>query len=96
MTHAEIHLNPDLDYSSSDVFSSSETQSIYRRLQLANQMHQCCFTCFKYADKNGLGEKVCRSMFPFEIGVASNEKVTFLQKRHRKNVRMHVRPTKEK
>ena len=53
--------NPDLDYSRSDIFSSSETQSIYRRLQLANQIHQCCFTCFKYADKNGLGEKVCRS-----------------------------------
>ena len=41
--------NPDLDYSRSDVFSSSETQSIYRRLQLANQMHRCCFTCYKYA-----------------------------------------------
>ncbi len=45
--------NPDLDYSRSDVISSSETQSIYRRLQLANQMHRCCFTYFKYADKNG-------------------------------------------
>ena len=66
--------NPDLDYSRVDVFSSSETQSIYRRLQLVNQMHRCCFTCFKYADKNELGEKVCRSMFPFQMGVASNKK----------------------
>ena len=55
-------------------------------------MHRCCFTCFKYADKNGLGEKVCRSMFPFEMGVASNEQVTFLKKRQKKNIRMHVLP----
>jgi len=27
-----------------------------------------------------------------EPGVTSNEKVTFLQKRHRKNIRMHVLP----
>ena len=65
---------------------------MYRRLQLANQMHRCCFTCFKYAAKDGLGEKECRSMFPFEIGVASTEKVTFLQKRHKKHIRMHVLP----
>ena len=31
-------------------------------------------------------------MFPFEMDVAYNEKVTFLQRRHRKNIRMHVLP----
>ena len=64
---------PDLDYSRSDVFSSSDTTT-------SKSDASMLLYIFKYSDKNGLGEKVCRSMFPFKMGVASIEKLTFLQK----------------
>jgi len=36
-----------------DNFTCPKTQIAYRRWQLANQVHHCCFTCWKYnAGKN--------------------------------------------
>lgn len=41
-------------------FKDARTQNLYRNLQLANQMHACCFTCFKYS----LEARKCRFGFP--------------------------------
>jgi len=41
-------------------FTDKRTQNLYRNLQIANQMHSCCFTCFKYC----LGARKCRFGFP--------------------------------
>jgi hypothetical protein len=47
-----------------------------RRLQLANQIHRCCFTCFKYC----VG--IC---FPWEKDkIASSTDVTIVQDRDKK------------
>ena len=41
-------------------FQDSRVQNLYRNLQIANQMHKCCFTCFKYCFKN----YICRFGYP--------------------------------
>jgi hypothetical protein len=45
-------------------FTDKRTQNLYRNLQIANQMHSCCFTCFKYC----LGARKCRFGFPKDYG----------------------------
>jgi hypothetical protein len=47
----------------------SQVQSLYRRLQIANQMHVCHKSCFKYC-KTGQ-ELICRYSFPKPV-IASN------------------------
>jgi hypothetical protein len=42
-------------------FIDKNVQNQYRRLQIANQFHDCCGTCFKYCYGQ---EKVCRFGFP--------------------------------
>ena len=52
--------DPHLDYYRNDddlAFASKVTSMKYRRLQLVSQMHQCCFTCFKYGPE-------CRFHYP--------------------------------
>ena len=60
-----------------------------RRLQIANQIHRCCFTCFKYCkDANN----VCRFCFPWPQNEnSSRTDVTILKdrdKKHRVRVRL--------
>ena len=54
-----------LDYSMlpNGDFASVKVQTRYRQLQIANQLHECCFTCWKY---NKFGDKTCRSHFPVQ------------------------------
>ena len=43
-------------------FRDMRVQSQYRSLQIANQFHRCCFTCFKYCRRH---DRVCRFGFPW-------------------------------
>ena len=43
-------------------FHDDRVQNQYRSLQIANQFHRCCFTCFKYCYRH---DKVCRFGFPW-------------------------------
>jgi len=55
-----LPFNGDLDYTyRNGVFADSRVQNLCRNLQLANQVHYCCFTCFKYNSRC-----ICRFMFP--------------------------------
>ena len=58
------NFDPSLNYerSCNGDFLSAQVQQQYRRLQIANQFHRCCFTCFKYCHKH---DKVCRFGFPW-------------------------------
>ena len=57
-----LSFNPTFDYSrhADGTFSDPRVQNLYRNLQIANQLHSCCFTCFKYC----LMTKVCRFGYP--------------------------------
>lgn len=57
-----LSFNPFLDYSR-DVngrFFDKRVQNLYRNLQIANQIHSCCHTCFKYC----ITARICRFGFP--------------------------------
>ena len=72
-------------------FEDCQVQTRYRRLQLANQIHRCCFTCFKYIT---YGENVCRFHFPWEEGkLSSSTDITILTDRDKKKrVRLRLIP----
>lgn len=85
--------DPLLDYerSESGDFNDPSVQTKFRRLQIANQMHDCCFTCFKYC----IGpDKICRFCFPWTEGEKSNNNdVTILKDRDKKQrVRLRIIP----
>jgi len=42
------------------LFRDPRVQNLYRNLQIANQMHRCCFTCWKYCFRT----KRCRFGYP--------------------------------
>jgi hypothetical protein len=67
-------------------FESPQVAKRYRRLQLANQMHLCCKTCFKYCKPGEL--KKCRFRFVFKRGVEASETETVFCKTRDKNKRM--------
>ena len=56
----KLSFNATFDYHrfTDGTFKDARVQNLYRNLQLANQMHSCCFTCFKY------GSALCRFGFP--------------------------------
>ena len=72
-------------------FHDIRVQILARRLQLAKQMHNCCFTCFKYCKDN---ENICRFCFPWPEGQnSSSTDVTILKDRDKKQrVRLRVIP----
>jgi len=70
-----------------DIFADPVVQSRYRRLQIANQMHECCFTCYKYCRK---GEKQCRFNFPWKSSVTDESKVIIHKDRDKKS-RIRIR-----
>ena len=86
-------LDPLLNYSRtiSGNFVDPIVQAISRRLQIANQIHRCCFTCFKYCPDD---EKVCRFCFPWSENVnSSTSDVVILKDRDKKNrVRIRLIP----
>lgn len=71
----------------------SRTQTKYRRLQLANNMHRCCRTCWKY---NRNGDKQCRFCFPYiENSLNNNRNVTVLTDRDKRSrIRHKVKPAR--
>ena len=44
-------------------FNDQRVQNLYRNLQIANQIHRCCFTCFKYCYLN----LICRFGYPRDL-----------------------------
>lgn len=70
-----------------DTFTDTVVQTQYRRLQLANQMHECCFTCYKYCKKE---EKRCRFNFPWERKITDTEK-SVIHKDRDKKARVRIR-----
>jgi len=78
-------------------FISPETQHAYRRWQLANQIHHCCFTCWKYnigRQKHSYRRR-CRFGFTINRDQVSPKEVrmqeeTIFKKRKRKRIRYHA------
>jgi hypothetical protein len=77
-------------------FSDSETQRAYRRWQLANQVHHCCFTCWKYNLFKGNRSSImkCRFCMPVHIESVSRVEVVrqeevYFKRRKRKRIRYH-------
>jgi len=70
-----------------DVFEDPRVQTQYRRLQLANQMHECCFTCFKYCQTN---KKVCRFNFPWSRQTSDSSNAVIFKDRDKKS-RIRIR-----
>ena len=68
-------------------FICNDFQRHYRRLQIANQMHRCCFTCWKY---EAGGKKVCRFCYPWEVNLVNQDFCTIISDRDRKH-RVRVR-----
>jgi hypothetical protein len=66
-----------------------KVKSHYRRIQLANQMHSCCFTCWKYCS-----DCICRFGFPYIQGENNDTEDPYIQTdRDRKSrVRTRVNP----
>jgi hypothetical protein len=79
----DFHRNDD------GAFRDEEVQVHYRRIQLANQMHTCCFTCWKYCS-----DCICRFGFPFTQNENNSENDSCIQTdRDRKSrVRTRVNP----
>jgi len=65
-----------------DDIQCSIAELLYRRSLLANQMHQCCFTCHKY---NSSGERKCRFCFPWDDNSTSATTTTIKIDRDPKN-----------
>ena len=57
-----LPFDPSLNYTRGEdgTFQDARVQNLYRNLQLANQMHRCCFTCWKYC----FHIKRCRFGYP--------------------------------
>ena len=82
--------DPTWDYTRFDVntFADKRVQKQYRENILANQMHKCCFTCWK---NNSTGDISCRFNFPWDESVASAIRATIIHdmdKRSRRRVRI--------
>ena len=101
-----LRFDEKLDYSMlpNGDFASTTVQLRYRQLQIANQLHECCFTCWKY---NKFGDKSCRSHFPVQadprdgldglltcnLGDSWQNECTIVKDRDKKNrVRARVLP----
>ena len=64
------------------------TQHAYRKWQIANQMHDCTFTCWKFC--KWWENKICRFMYPVEQALCSPCDVTINVSRDRRH-RIRVR-----
>ena len=84
-----LRFDPLLDYNRNDEtlkFNDKNVQRLFRNQQLANQMHECCFSCWKY-DRVC---KVCRFNFPYVEDICDKDVTTIKidkDKRNRKRVR---------
>ena len=76
-------------------FVDADVQNRYRNYQLANQMHRCTFSCFKYC--RPCHRKVCRHEFPHEQEGPSkpNEAVIVSSYDRKKRRRINVLPARD-
>ena len=74
---------------SDGVFSDENVQSHYRRIQVANQFHRCCFTCFKYCHKH---DEVCRFGFPWVTDGCTFEPIIRKDRDKKCRIRIQVLP----
>ena len=77
------------DRSSDGLFFDHDVQRHYRRIQVANQFHRCCFTCFKYCFKHN---QVCRFGFPWVIDECQFEPIIKKDRDKKSRVRIRVLP----
>jgi hypothetical protein len=72
-------------------FVDPNTQHLYRNWQIANQMHDCTYTCFKFCKI--WEEKTCRFMFPVTEDLCTSDDVNIIVTRdRRKRVRIKAMP----
>ena len=85
-----MNFNPSLNYSRtlSGNFIDPIVQACSRRLQIANQIHRCCFTCFKYCP---IDEKICRFCFPWPENINSSATDVIILKDRDKKSRVRIR-----
>lgn len=83
--------NSSWNYERSDdgIFSDINVQRHYRRLQIANQFHRCCFTCFKYCYQH---DQVCRFGFPWVANGCVYEPIVRRDRDRKSRVRVSVLP----
>lgn len=85
--------NPELNYASlaAQQYEDLAVQILSRRLQIANQIHRCCPTCFKYCKDFNMA---CRFCFPWAKDINSSATdVTILKDRDKKHrVRLRIIP----
>jgi hypothetical protein len=88
-----VPFDPTLNYkrTAAEHYENLAVQILSRRLQIANQIHRCCPTCFKYRRDRNL---ICRFCFPWEKDVNSSATdVTILKDRDKKQrVRLRIIP----
>lgn len=70
-------------------FSDINVHRHYRRIQIANQFHRCCFTCFKYCHTH---LKVCRFGFPWVSSGCVFEPIIVKDRDRKSRVRIQVLP----
>ena len=70
-------------------FKDEKVQRHYRRLQIANLFHKCCFTCFKYCSKH---KEVCRFGFPWVSDGCIFEPIIRKDRDKKSRVRVSVLP----
>ena len=85
-----MNFDPSLNYSRtlSGNFVDPIVQACSRRLQIANQIHRCCFTCFKYCP---IDEKICRFCFPWPENKNSSATDVIILKDRDKKSRVRIR-----
>jgi len=84
---ARLDVTWDYSYDDTGEFNCKNLKRHYRRLQIANQMHSCCFTCWKY---EAGGAKVCRFCYPWKIDDVDDSYCKIIADRDRK-CRVRVR-----
>jgi len=89
--------NPNLDYNQTVdddgniVFADLEVQKLHRNWQIANQMHRCCHTCWKYVNSivaaaTVVGVILCRFFYPWAgPPITSSSRVNICHDRDKKN-----------
>lgn len=68
----DLDYNQEVDEDGNINFASEAVQTLHRNWQLSNQMHRCCFTCFKYGMTKSIMQVgilvlvlACRFYFPW-------------------------------
>lgn len=91
-----LNFNPILNYYRNDqgYFADGFVQSLSRRLQLANQIHRCCFTCFKYCKD---ADNICRFCFPWpqNENSAANDVMIVKDRDKKHRVRLRIIPERD-